>query len=69
MLSAQHGLDEVAKAFADRIAELQELTLLRTDSKLWHAIVYESGHPARSRPDHSLVAAVQMLLGTSILKT
>lgn len=32
MLPAQHSLDEVATAFADRIAELQELTLLRVHS-------------------------------------
>lgn len=30
--SAQHSLDKVAKAFADKIAELQELTLLRADN-------------------------------------
>lgn len=69
MLSAQHGLDEVAKAFADRIAELQELTLLRTDSKLGHVILYKSGYPSALRSDHSLDAAVQMLLWTSTLKT
>ena len=64
MLPAQHGLDEVAKAFADRIAELQELTLLRTDSKLRHVVVSKRGHPTVSRFDHSLVMAVQMLQRT-----
>ena len=55
MLPVQHGLDEVAKAFADRIAELQELTLLRTDSKRRQVVMSKRGHPTVFRSDHSLV--------------
>ena len=49
MFASPQGLDDVAKAFAAKIQELQELTLLRVDSES-HRFHLHASQPVISRP-------------------